>query len=719
MISGIGKKILAFLHKFFCSTGQRAPREASVLFLLPRNEKNKATDRHAQYTLLYICFCKSEMSNVCKSLTMMGRSIRRFFRDARDICSTVWHFRRVLWKGRAFFADENNADVLAKLFERRGAFYIKMGQWLAQRPDAFPRAFCKRLKKLQTQAPEHSWEDTLNAFGSAVTNQVINEAFEWNDVDAATGKPIAMNSGSIAQVYFCKTTPAKLARFRAAVNVGKAEGAVYDRCETYFQCDKNDNTDADAVVNCVLKVCHPDVHARFERALRTVVQIYSGLKRAFGGSDSALNMFDICDITREMHHQCNLLEEVCNGDTLRANFARNNYIHIPEIYLATSTWLVEECVENAMYYDDIANNTVSGRGKDTFHYYNDEAARISTQLLAKEITMAAFLQQLLYDGFAHGDLHSGNILYRLEPKPEADYRRELADMEAHAVDGKPVHVSPMNITVSFIDFGIAVDIDDRLKDAMLDLTVSINAGDPLLLAQAFGKVMDGRKMLSQDRIDRFEDDCVRTIRELRERDQHVAPITFQDQVMVILENFRVHQLCINAVALRVIIGWLLIDEDAPVKGRDDNLPDNTLRWVAMEDHDDRFHMHKLAGIIFAARETCRHAERVEAKNAAHGRNVSTAHIRSAIAPNIETMRRREREGRQLALDMIEMLDGASDDESGDTRGSEDGCNGFDSDGSCAANCSTDPAAPLLKRNSKAGAGRKKSKQKRGKVRRNI
>lgn len=588
----------------------------------------------------------------------------QWFGDVIDFLRIAWHFRSVLWQGARFFENDDNAPTLVALLQSRGAFFLKLGQWLGQRPDVVPQAFCQHLKRLQTAAPQHSWLETLQV----CDNVDLRRYMDFADIDPSTHEPQPFSSGSIAQVYRVRTTAERLAALRSAMGGSGSSTLAFDPAQqpltnsTTVFWDEPAGAAPGRPLRLVFKVCHPGVAQTFARSLRTVTQLYLFAQRILGAG-STLAMINIHDVVAtEMQRQCDLLCEARHGQQLRRNFANNPYVRVPHIYLASSQCLFEEYVENAMFFDEIAPAVPSANGaggvKDTFQYASDEQ-RQDTRLLAKEITMAAFLQMILYDGCSHGDCHSGNILYQLTPKRDDVYRQQIADARQHAIAGAPVRVSPVDICVWFLDFGIVVDIDDNLRETMLQLTVSINASDPLLMARAFERVLHDRDRLSPDALQRFEADCVRTNRLLRERDKIGPGTSLRDQISLIVENFRVHRLRIEAAALRVIISWLLIDENTPVRGPDDNLPDNTLRWITFEDTDDAFHLHEITAYIIGARMS-----RLVNEKSAHGAAVDSPQFR---APELQDIQRRQQERRQHALSIVDVLERAAEAEEKDDK----------------------------------------------------
>ena len=552
-------------------------------------------------------------------------------RDLCNIAKLFWHFKSLFWHGSRYFDNDSNAKPFVELLRQLGPFYLKLGQWLGQRPDLVPPAFCAELKTLQTDSPQHSWSDTCAQLGPGAA---LLDLFAFHD--QTSGEPQAMSSGSIAQVYRVSISGARMKQFCAQ----------YDN-EQDISVKHLDDIDDEKEYACVLKVCHPGARKHFEDALETVFRIYS-IVRWCSGSDSILQLVDIHDIADEMHQQCDLLIEAANARRMKDNFKHNKFVNIPDVYFARECLLLEEAVQGALFYDQIGDPRY-----DTFDYYGDADALANTRVLAKEITMAAFFQMMMVDGVVHGDCHSGNILYKLAVRDKAEYEDYRAHINDHVAEGYPVHVSPCTIEVWFLDFGITVAIDQEMRRAMLELTVSINANDPLLMVRAFERVLINSDDYPARQLQEFERDCVATSKRLQECDLIGSGSSFQTQVAVLLENFRKHKLTVDAAGLRVVIGWILIDENSPILGRNDNLPDNTIRWVNQEDLDDNFRLHHLSSIIYAAR-TNRHL--IEKERAAGGENVP-----EFVAPDLDLYDRRTAERATQSLELFEMGEHDDDD----------------------------------------------------------
>ena len=478
---------------------------------------------------------------------------------------------------------------------------------------------------MQTDAPKHSWQETLQ-----VCQPYQFDNIQFEDIDPITRLPVPIKSGSIAQVYRIKSTVKNLHSMCMAHTNGST--FIYKPTDVEFDDSKE--------MRFAFKVCHPEVAEIYSRTLKTVKNLYL-IAQWYMGKESLLSMVNIHDIvSQEFQRQTDLICEAQQCLYMRDDFSKNPYANVPFPCFATQQFFFIEYVENAIFFDDIGVS-----GKDDIVYV-DQKEIDDTKILAKQITLAAFFQMVLYNGRSHGDCHAGNILYRLTPKDRSVYHAELEEMQKHSVIGRPLHVSPVVIQVFFIDFGIVVDIDDNLRQAMVDLTVSLNACDSRLMAKTFERVLVDREKMTDEKMQAFRDDCELANFRLRERDKIGPGTTLQDQISTVLDTFRKHRMSLEASALRVIISWMLIDANTPVIGREDNLPDNTIRWVSTEDTHDYFHLHEITSFILGARES----RIINEKEREQGKEVVFT------APNLNVLRAKQQRRRENALDILDVLE---------------------------------------------------------------
>jgi aarF domain-containing kinase len=103
-------------------------------------------------------------------------------------------------------------QLLRWTLEKAGPAFIKWGQWGSTRPDMFPRDVCAALEALQSNAPSHAPQLSVDAVEAAF-NRPLRELFS-----AWESQPIA--SGSIAQIHRARLSP------QAAASCGVASGTL-------------------------------------------------------------------------------------------------------------------------------------------------------------------------------------------------------------------------------------------------------------------------------------------------------------------------------------------------------------------------------------------------------------------------------------------------------------------------------------------------------------
>jgi aarF domain-containing kinase len=92
-------------------------------------------------------------------------------------------------------------DLLLWTMEQAGPAFIKWAQWSSSRPDLFPQAICQRFEKLQTNAPSHDGQLSVEAVQAAFRRLEGGGAAGGRPVsvfESFDQEPVA--SGSIAQV---------------------------------------------------------------------------------------------------------------------------------------------------------------------------------------------------------------------------------------------------------------------------------------------------------------------------------------------------------------------------------------------------------------------------------------------------------------------------------------------------------------------------------------
>ncbi|CAF1356618.1 unnamed protein product, partial [Adineta ricciae] len=247
--------------------------------------------------------------------------------------------------------------TLRRSFELCGPCFIKLGQWMATRPDLFSTQFCSIFNELHSNAPIHSESQTRRLLEE---NHIYIKSS--NSSNFLT-KPLA--SGAIAQVYRCK--------------VGD--------------------------LNLIMKVRHPDVQNTIYYDLK-ILNIFTRLLTKFvsKGTFQWLNIEDnIQAFTKNMLLQTNLMIETKNLQIFERNFRKyQSNIKFPHVYLSLPTTkdILFQSYESGQLLNDFMESCTDSEVRRKLAY----------------LGVNAYLKMLFVDNFIHADLHPGNILVRLDEK---------------------------------------------------------------------------------------------------------------------------------------------------------------------------------------------------------------------------------------------------------------------------------------------------------------
>lgn len=233
-----------------------------------------------------------------------------------------------------------------------GPTYIKLGQWLASRPDMFPKVLCNTLKTLLDRVPAHDWRFTQQAIGIGGLEGVLSSI-----------ERSALNSGSIAQVH-----KAVLAQNTDGVCQGQV---------------------------VVVKVLHPHIRELIAADLSALHMCVTALEAVVPSLRCLDGRRALGEFGALMQSQLDLRSECDNLLQFRYNFRDFDGVVFPQPMpsLCSSDILVETFEEGT-----------------SLHAY-DARENEDGECLA-DIGCHMFLKMLFEDNFVHSDLHAGNLLVR-------------------------------------------------------------------------------------------------------------------------------------------------------------------------------------------------------------------------------------------------------------------------------------------------------------------
>jgi aarF domain-containing kinase len=242
-------------------------------------------------------------------------------------------------------------ERLRHFLETMGPTYIKLGQWMASRPDLFSPELCRVLSRLFDSAPPHSWEHT---------DKVLRADDVLRHLASIESKPI--NSGSVAQVH------------RAVLR------------------DDVDGIPAGSAV--AVKVLHPGIHeliAADLAVMRTAVWLIEAIVPGAAHFDFRRAHEEFAAL---LQSQLDLRRECDNLAQFRYNFRDFDGVSFPTPApsIVTHQVLVETFEEGMPLQQYVAGMP-------------DDAS-------LAEVGCHMFLKMLFEDNFVHSDLHPGNVLVR-------------------------------------------------------------------------------------------------------------------------------------------------------------------------------------------------------------------------------------------------------------------------------------------------------------------
>ena len=256
--------------------------------------------------------------------------------------------------GFSFNDKKNNNNLspgvkLCNALQGMGTTFIKLGQFLATRPDIIGEDIAKELEKLQDKLPPFQLEEAKNILRKEIGKENFDKIKNFSDSIAAA---------SIAQVHFATI---------------------------------NDSTEKKEVA---IKILRPNIEKIFNEeldALMLLAYIVQNLIR----KTKRLKLIEVVQLLREITNvEMDLRFEAAAANELYENTKNDVGFKVPKIY-----W--DHTSKRVLCLDKI--NGISIREIE-----NLKSLNIDTKKLAKDI-IQHFLRHAVRDGFFHADMHQGNL----------------------------------------------------------------------------------------------------------------------------------------------------------------------------------------------------------------------------------------------------------------------------------------------------------------------
>ncbi len=245
--------------------------------------------------------------------------------------------------------EKKPGERLCIALESMGTTFIKLGQFLATRPDILGEELAKNLEKLQDKVPAF---DTYEA--KKIIKKEIGDLQFKNILDLS--EPIA--AASIAQVHIAKI--------------------------------KEENIDKEVAI----KILRPDIEKLFNEELDALMLFAYIIENTFSKA-RRLKFVEVVHLLREITNiEMDLRFEAAAANELYENTKNDKGFNVPKIYWNFTT-------KKILTLDKVEGFSI--REQDKL-----KDLGINLKLLAENL-IQHFLKQAVRDGFFHGDMHQGNL----------------------------------------------------------------------------------------------------------------------------------------------------------------------------------------------------------------------------------------------------------------------------------------------------------------------
>ena len=280
-----------------------------------------------------------------------------------DIIKTISKFQepplfiKILFKILAFsfssnkqmHVSENEGERLSNTLESMGTTFIKLGQFLATRPDIIGEELSKKLENLQDKLPPFSLYQAKEIIKKDLGENTFNSIINLSD-------PVA--AASIAQVH------------KAQIN---ENGTIKD---------------------VAIKILRPNIKKVFNEEINALM-LLAFLVESFIKKTKRLKLVDVVFLLKEITNlEMDLRFEAAAANEYADNTKNDSGFNVPKIYWNFTS-------ENVMTLDWI--NGISIRENEELLIRNVDTKKIASDIIQH------FLRHAIRDGFFHADMHQGNI----------------------------------------------------------------------------------------------------------------------------------------------------------------------------------------------------------------------------------------------------------------------------------------------------------------------
>ena len=248
-----------------------------------------------------------------------------------------------------FDEQKTSGERLCIALQGMGTTFIKLGQFLATRPDIIGEEISKDLEKLQDKVPAFDLYDAKKIIKKEIGEKQFNNIIEISE-------PIA--AASIAQVHIAKI--------------------------------KNENQEKQVAI----KILRPDIEKLFNEELDALMLFAYIIENTIPKS-KRLKLVEVVHLLREITNiEMDLRFEAAAANELYENTEQDHGFNVPKIYWNYTT-------KKILTLDKVEG--ISIREHDKLKNLGVDLKKLAENLIQH------FLKQAVRDGFFHGDMHQGNL----------------------------------------------------------------------------------------------------------------------------------------------------------------------------------------------------------------------------------------------------------------------------------------------------------------------
>ena len=252
-------------------------------------------------------------------------------------------------KKKSLNNNKKPGEKLCDALEEMGTTFIKLGQFLATRPDIIGEVLADDLVKLQDRLPAFELHDAKK-----ILKKEIGENLYSNIQDIS--EPIA--AASIAQVHLAKIEIENQTR------------------------------------SVAIKILRPEIEKKFNEELDALMLFAYIIENTFSKT-KRLKLVEVVHLLREITNiEMDLRFEAAAANELYENTKNDIGFNVPKIYWNYTT-------KKILTLDKV--DGISIREQKLL-----EESGVNLKLLAENL-IQHFLKQAVRDGFFHGDMHQGNL----------------------------------------------------------------------------------------------------------------------------------------------------------------------------------------------------------------------------------------------------------------------------------------------------------------------